>query len=305
MGCKFMGIRKIKENQTIKEENKKAFNGYNKPAILKVAAKKAIKKGGIIENSTQAHLFNGISRLEKEFNEGTLIENVNIDSNIKLGNIKSIAFPNIFIQMQFEQLIKNNKSLLKLKVVKYLKNYFKKNKVCKNCKDCFGLCYNNKSINQHANKSISDLRTLLAFIIDKEALKNKIKLESKFSNLFRINTNGEIHSREMLDFWIELSNESQFTRFFTYTKSYQLFESYLNEVNELPKNFFLNISVFENREFIKRVAPTLWASCQKFEAVKKATKKDNTVVCKGNCVTCDGYCFTKLKSDTTIEVTIH
>lgn len=262
--------------------------------------KNAEVKGFKVKTNLQAHIINNIETLENELLEGKLVDKMNIKGNSKLGEIPSISFPNIFLQQQFMISVINNLQLKKLKSVKALYEYFSNNKVCLNCEGCFGGCYNNYDLNQYANKGISDLRSLLAFITCKEELFLSLYNRIRVYNIFRINSNGEIHNQELLDFYIRLAEKCKKTTFYTYTKSYDLFEKFLKEGNKLPKNFVLNISIFGNKEKVEKFE-LINNSFNKFvtldkEAFDKQVKNKEIKkarICKGDCMECD-LCQKKL-----------
>lgn len=256
--------------------------------------KKAQKLGYIVKTNLQAHIINNIENLEKEFLENKLVDKINIKGNSKLGEIPSISFPNIFLQQQFLIVVINNQKLKKMKSIRILFDYFQNNKVCVNCEGCFGGCYNNYDLNQYANKGVSDLRSLLAFITSKEELFISLYNKIRVYNIFRINSNGEIHNKELLDFYIRLAEKCKKTTFYTYTKSYQLFEQFLKDKNKLPKNFILNISIFGNKEKVdkselinKTFNKFITLDKEKFDEMVKNKEIKKSRICKGDCMECD------------------
>ena len=69
---------------------------------------KAQNNGWIVNNTTAAHIANGIEKLNNQYLDGSLIKKVTIKSNSKLDGIPTIGFPNIFIQSTFMRLYYNN-----------------------------------------------------------------------------------------------------------------------------------------------------------------------------------------------------
>ena len=209
--------------------------------------KKAQDNGWKITNTTGAHICNGIEKLNKQLEDGTLIKKISIKTNSKLDGIPTIGFPNIFIQSTFMRLYYNNfDKMSSIPAAKILMDYFKTHAVCHNCGRCSGLCYNNKFEAQYPQKAISELRVLLAYITDRGNLQAKIiKVANRSkSGYFRINQNGEIHSEEMIYFWYYIANQCPDIEFYTYTKSYELFEYFLSSFI-LPPNLHVNMSVIE------------------------------------------------------------
>ncbi len=277
-----------------KLNNLEQYKGLTKLKANNASIKKALENNYIVKTNAQAHIVNNILSLEEEYQNNKLIDKIDLKGNSKLGEIPSISFPNIFIQQQFMILCINNPKILELKSVSILHDYFKENKICLNCENCFGACYNNYDINQYPQKAISDLRALLAFITDKESLLDSLYKRIRVYNIFRINSNGEIHNIELLDFYIRLANKCKRTTFYTYTKSYELFNSYIENGNKLPKNFILNISVFENKNKVEKFF-NLTSTFNKFvtmvndeldQLIKTGKVKKNRV-CKGDCMECD------------------
>lgn len=258
---------------------------------------KAKALGYTISNSTQANIANGLSKLEEEFSSGSIVKKISLGTNNKLNGIPTISFPNIFIQSEFLRLYNRNKECMdQFKVTKILVKYFKENKVCLNCNLCNGLCYNNKFEAQYPSKVVSELRNLLAYILEPEALSKKIIMAAKRSKskLFRINSNGEIHSQEMLYFWINIAKSCPDITFYTYTKSYELFNSYL-ENNFLPINLHVNMSLVAGNEMIVKKYPKL-SMGNKFKIVTHIPE-GSTTTCTGNCSTCGRLCMTDLPKD--------
>lgn len=259
--------------------------------------KKALDNGWKVTNTTGAHICNGIEKLNKQLEDGTLIKKISIKTNSKLDGIPTIGFPNIFIQSTFMRLYYNNfDKMSSIPAAKILMDYFKTHAVCHNCGRCSGLCYNNKFEAQYPQKAISELRVLLAYITDRGNLQAKIIRVARRSKsgYFRINQNGEIHSEEMIYFWYYIANQCPGIEFYTYTKSYQLFEDFLNSSN-LPTNLHVNMSVIEGHEEKMAQYPHLYSG-NKFKMVT-SIPEDSTTTCTGNCSTCGRLCMRDLPQD--------
>lgn len=267
---------------------------------------KAQNNGWVVNNTTAAHIANGIEKLNNQYLDGSLIKKVTIKSNSKLDGIPTIGFPNIFIQSTFMRLYYNNFDRMnKLPACRILMDYFKEHKCCMNCSRCSGLCYNNKFEAQYPQKAISELRILLAYITDRPALSAKIIRTAKRSKsgYFRINQNGEIHSEEMLCMWTYIALKCPEIEFYTYTKSYELFEEHLKN-NDLPANFHVNMSVIEGQEERLSKYSRLYAG-NKFKMVTEIPEGSHNV-CTGNCSTCGRLCMQDLpKDDNTILCLYH
>ena len=259
--------------------------------------KKAQDNGWKVTNTTGAHICNGIEKLNKQLEDGTLIKKISIKTNSKLDGIPTIGFPNIFIQSTFMRLYYNNfDKMSSIPAAKILMDYFKTHTVCHNCGRCSGLCYNNKFEAQYPQKAISELRVLLAYITDRGNLQEKIIRVAKRSKsgYFRINQNGEIHSEEMIYFWYYIANQCPGIEFYTYTKSYQLFEDFLSS-SSLPTNLHINMSVIEGHEEKMAQYPHLYSG-NKFKMVT-SIPEDSTTTCTGNCSTCGRLCMRDLPQD--------
>ena len=259
--------------------------------------KKALDNGWKVTNTTGAHICNGIEKLNKQLEDGTLIKKISIKTNSKLDGIPTIGFPNIFVQSTFMRLYYNNfDKMSSIPAAKILMDYFKTHTVCHNCGRCSGLCYNNKFEAQYPQKAISELRVLLAYITDRGNLQEKIIRVAKRSKsgYFRINQNGEIHSEEMIYFWYYIANQCPGIEFYTYTKSYQLFEDFLSS-SSLPTNLHVNMSVIEGHEEKMAQYPHLYSG-NKFKMVT-SIPEDSTTTCTGNCSTCGRLCMRDLPQD--------
>lgn len=258
---------------------------------------KAINNGWKVSNTTAAHIANGIEKLNAEFEQGLITKKATIKSNSKLDGIPAISFPNIFVQSTFMRLYYENFDRMSdIPVAKVLINYFKAHAVCQNCGRCSGLCYNNKFEAQYRQKAISELRMLVAYITDRGNLQAKIIRSAKRSKsgYFRINANGEIHSESMIYFWYYIANQCPNIEFYTYTKSYELFEDFLSFTN-LPTNFHINMSIIEGHEEKMAQYPHLYSG-NKFKMVT-SVPEGSTTTCTGNCSTCGRLCMRDLPSD--------
>lgn len=286
----------------IKEENIKRLERYNKLGTSE-KVKRVQEKGFVLVNTASAHICEGLAKLEREYKKGETLENITITQNKKTGEILGICFPNIFLQSTFMRIVQANPWIReKYKVVDILMEYFEENTMCHNCSSCSGLCYNNKDIVQYPDKGISELRNLLAYIINPNGLAQKILRATKFRTVFRININGEIHSERMLGFWLSIVNQAPRTTFYTYTKSYELFEEYLKE-SSLPTNLMVNMSVIEGEEKKLEKFEKLYAG-NKFKTVMEIPA-DAKNICLGDCTECD-LCYTELpKEDNTIYCLYH
>lgn len=259
--------------------------------------KKALDNGWNVSNTTMAHICNGIEKLNSQLENGTLIKKVSIKTNSKLDGIPTIGFPNIFVQSTFMRLYYNNfDRMSNIPAAKILMDYFKTHAVCQNCGRCSGLCYNNKFEAQYPQKAVSELRILLAYITDRPALSAKIIRVAKRSKsgLFRINQNGEIHSEEMLCMWTDIAEKCPEIEFYTYTKSFALFEEHLSK-HDLPVNFHVNMSVIEGQEEQLSKYTRLYNG-NKFKMVTEIPEGSSTT-CTGNCSTCGRLCMRELPKD--------
>lgn len=258
---------------------------------------KAINNGWKVSNTTAAHIANGIEKLNAEFEQSLITKKATIKSNSKLDGIPSVSFPNIFVQSTFMRLYYENFDRMSdIPVAKVLMNYFKAHAVCQNCGRCSGLCYNNKFEAQYRQKAISELRMLVAYITDRGNLQAKIIRSAKRSKsgYFRINANGEIHSESMIYFWYYIANQCPNIEFYTYTKSYELFEDFLS-FTSLPTNFHINMSVIEGHEEKMAQYPHLYSG-NKFKMVT-SVPEGSTTTCTGNCSTCGRLCMRDLPLD--------
>lgn len=290
--------------EAMREENLKRLRSFYKVGDKSAMVNKALELGFKVPNTTGSAIALGLEKLESEFQNGILLDKINLNSNDKLNGIPTISFPNIAVQSTFMNLVKLNPELNKLESVRILMDYFKEYAVCKNCEVCCGLCYNNKFEYGKPAKAISELRTLLAYITEPQKLQAKILKTSKWFNTFRINANGEIHSKEMLMFWINIAKQKKNTVFFTYTKSFEIFEEYLENKN-LPKNLVVNMSLVDGQqEKLAEKFPNLYAR-NKFVIVDEVPVKAKNICC-GDCSECVGYCMENLrKTNNTIYVAYH
>ena len=258
---------------------------------------KALNNGWKVSNTTMAHIANGIEKLNAEFEQGIITKKATIKSNSKLDGIPAISFPNIFVQSTFMRLYYENFDRMSdIPVAKVLMKYFKAHAVCHNCGRCSGLCYNNKFEAKYKQKAISELRMLVAYITDRGNLQAKIIRSAKRSKsgYFRINANGEIHSEGMIYFWYYIANQCPNIEFYTYTKSYELFEDFLS-FTSLPTNFHINMSIIEGHEEKMAQYPHLYNG-NKFKMVTEIPE-NSTTTCTGNCSTCGRLCMRDLPSD--------
>lgn len=290
--------------EKIKMENLKRLASCNKRDSEGAIMTQALELGLELPNTCGGAIALGLEGLENEYKNGELVKKIKLKSNKKLGEIPTINMPNIFVQSTFMRLVKSNPGLRKkYKVVRILMEYFEEHKVCHNCQYCNGLCYNNKFEYGKKHKAISELRVLLAYILEREALANKIIRASKFFNTFRINSNGEIHSEEMLTFWINIAKRKKDTNFYTYTKSYELFEEYL-ATSKLPKNMNVNMSMIDGQQKDLAKFEKLFAG-NKFVIVNEIPDGAKHVCC-GDCTECNNLCMRKLpKNNNTIYVAYH
>lgn len=256
---------------------------------------KAQANGWVVNNTTAAHIANNIEKLNTQLEGGLIVKKSTIKSNSKLDGIPAISFPNIFVQSTFMRLYYNNfERMSAIPAAKILMDYFKAHAVCQNCGRCSGLCYNNKFEAQYAQKAISELRMLLAYITDRTALTEKIIRAAKRSKsgYFRINANGEIHSEEMLCMWNYVALKCPDIEFYTYTKSFALFEEH---IDSLASNLHVNMSVIEGQEEQLSKYTKLYSG-NKFKMVTEIPE-GCTTVCTGNCSTCGRLCMRDLPKD--------
>lgn len=252
---------------------------------------KATKAGYKVENSIQANIVNNIEGLNKS--------SITISGNQKTGEIPCINLPNIQVQKDFIQVVKNNIQLLEMEAVKTLYNYMLINPMCVNCGSCKDACYNNQAYRQYPTKAIADLRTLYNLIKTPLETVGTIAQRTRNLRVVRLNGSGEIHNQVILDNYIKLAKLNPLTIYYTYTKNYKLLEG-----KRLPKNLIINVSQFGNMDIdmskyskntnvFKTVSQLEFDTTEETKTVKK---------CIDDCSNCN-YCYTK--KGYTILVPIH
>ena len=252
---------------------------------------KATEAGYKVENSIQANIVNNINGLNKS--------SITISGNQKTGEIPCINLPNIQVQKDFIQVVKNNDQLLDMEAVKTLYNYMLMNPMCVNCGSCKEACYNNQAYRQYPTKAIADLRTLYNLINTPLETVGTIAQRTRNLRVVRLNGSGEIHNKMVLDNYIKLAKLNPLTTYYTYTKNYTLLEG-----KKLPKNLIINISQFGNTEinmnkYSKNTNVFKTVTQLEFDTTKetKTVKK-----CINDCSSCN-FCYTK--KGYTILVPIH
>lgn len=257
----------------------------------KSVVERATESGFKVENSIQANIVNNINGLNKS--------TITISGNQKTGEIPCINLPNIQVQKDFIQVVKNNKQLMEMEAVKTLFNYMLMNPMCVNCGSCKDACYNNQAYRQYPTKAIADLRTLYKLISEPLETIGAIAQRTRNLRVVRLNGSGEIHNKMILDKYIKLAKLNPLTIYYTYTKNYTLLEG-----KRLPKNLIINVSQFGNTDidmskYSKNTNVFKTVSQSEFDTTKetKTTKK-----CINDCSSCS-YCYTK--KGYTILVPIH
>ena len=92
---------------------------------------------------------------------------------------------------------------------------------------------NTKAIRNDINQAFKDLDL-------------QLKRAKKKPSTIRIHSAGELEKKEELIQWITLAKKYEKIKFYLYTKAYAIVDEVLNDM-ELPKNFFINISVWHDR----------------------------------------------------------
>ena len=257
----------------------------------KSVVEQATEGGYKVENSIQANIVNNINGLNKS--------NITISGNQKTGEIPCINLPNIQVQKDFIQVVKNNEQLLEMESVKTLYNYMLMNPMCVNCGNCKDACYNNQAYRQYPSKAIADLRTLYKLISEPLETIGAIAQRTRNLRVVRLNGSGEIHNKMVLDNYIKLAKLNPLTIYYTYTKNYKLLEG-----KRLPKNLIINVSQFGNMgidmsKYSKNTNTFKTVSQLEFDT----TEENKTVKkCINDCSNCN-YCYTK--KGYTILVPIH
>lgn len=279
----------------IGQEDKKEGNDIkmNLQLLAKKSSvvEKATKAGYKVDNSIQANIVNNIEGLNKS--------SITISGNQKTGEIPCINLPNIQVQKDFIQVVKNNIQLLEMEAVKTLYNYMLINPMCVNCGSCKDACYNNQAYRQYPTKAIADLRTLYNLIKTPLETIGTIAQRTRNLRVVRLNGSGEIHNKTVLDAYIKLAKLNPLTIYYTYTKNYKLLEG-----KKLPKNLIINVSQFGNMDINMS---NYSKNTNVFKTVTQADFDDTTEdkkvkKCINDCSSCN-YCYTK--KGYTILVPIH
>lgn len=299
----------IIEKLTAELENKKPVMAMNLQLLAKASTEsekklskkeitrsmvKAQENGFVVKNACQAHIVNNFKRL---FNDEFYMKENNKTDRIPVFNL-----PNIKVQVDFLQVVKNNKELLDAVVpveereqfdqfVEYMKN----NKMCVNCQTCKESCYNNKAYTQYPTKALCDLRQLYRLIQKPHVVVGEIVQETINTKNARLNGSGEIHNEFILDVYKKVALANKDTKYYTYTKNFKLLEG-----RKLPSNLIINLSDYGTSEKIAESRQFLPINMNTFKAVTteemdeiKADKKKSKFICHGeSCSTCR-MCTTK------------
>jgi hypothetical protein len=114
------------------------------------------------------------------------------------------------------------------------------------CSDCVHSCYAVRSAKLHHNAVIpSWAKNTLILRNNPERVKEDINafLKKKPVPYFRFHTSGEIENENVLKLYCDICNDNSQTRFYIYTKKFDLIVDYfLRKGNSLPANFVINLS---------------------------------------------------------------
>ena len=75
-------------------------------------------------------------------------------------------------------------------------------------------------------------------------IEQQIRRAKKKPTAIRIHASGEIESVKELKLWTIVADEFPGIYFYLYTKNYKTVEAVLKDIKELPKNFYINISIW-------------------------------------------------------------
>ena len=75
-------------------------------------------------------------------------------------------------------------------------------------------------------------------------IEQQIKRAKKKPSAIRIHASGELETAKELRYWIILADEFPDIMFYLYTKNYKVVDEVLKRDQKLPKNFFINISIW-------------------------------------------------------------
>lgn len=264
---------------------------------------KAQENGFEVKNACQAHIVNNFEMI---FNDKFYMKENNKTDRIPVFNL-----PNIKVQVDFLQLIKNNPTIMDLvpaeekEQFEQFVNYMKNNKMCVNCQACKDTCYNNKAYTQYPSKAVCDLRQLYRLLKKPHVVVGEIVQETINSKNARLNGSGEIHNEFILDIYKKVAKANKDTKYYTYTKNFKLLEG-----QKLPSNLIINKSDFGTAELIEKSNEFLPLNMNTFKAVTpeemeliKADKKKAKYICHGeSCSTCK---MCTVKKGITIYCEIH
>lgn len=262
-------------------------------AEISASMEKALKAGFEVKNPCQAHMVNNFDKL---FNDKFYMKENNKTDRIPVFNL-----PNIKIQRDILQLIKNNPHIYDLVPVDQKErfeefvNYLKNNKMCVNCQTCKETCYNNKAYTQYPTKALCDLRQLYRVIEKPHAVAGEIVQNTINTKNARLNGSGEIHNEFILDFYKKVAKMNKDTKYYTYTKNYDLILG-----RKLPSNLIINLSDYGTGHLIEERKDKIQKNQNIFKAVTpeeleviKADKELSKNICWGeSCSTCR-LCTTK------------
>ena len=171
--------------------------------------------------------------------------------NIKMGNIPSISLPAV--------------------------------KTCRKGAPCAGKCYAVRMEKRYPNcKTAYDHNLQLWYeypmIFEIEAI-----AAAFCSSVFRWHVSGDIPDMEYLKMMCRVANKCKNTKFFAFTKKFEIINGFLDEGNKIPSNLKI---IFSGWQGLEMVNPYNLPEAHVIQKDGTCTTKKVKNVCSGNCTEC-------------------
>lgn len=174
---------------------------------------------------------------------------LNVGSNKKMEeayffipNINAINAFNLVLEKIDINLLSNKE------YIEILGNFTQNNTIChkERCSLCSQYCYCEKS-RFYQNNYSSRFNNLLHYLMSPEKMKLSInnQIAQEDVEIVRLHTEGDFFSPDYLKFWLDIVQTNTPTKFYSYTKQFEFFEN----IDRLPENFYLQISIDTKSEY--------------------------------------------------------
>lgn len=155
---------------------------------------------------------------------------------------------------------------------------------CRQDAPCKGVCYANKGCFKYKNVKECYANNLEVFLTDPIKAQHDILSQLPYMGFVRLHASGDFVNYTYLDMIVDICNKLPNVQFMAYTKKYEMFNKYVEEIGMLPDNLKIIFSQWDGFEMDNR--HNFPVAQVRLKAGNVDPIQQDAFECSGNCSQC-------------------